>query len=452
MLTHRSWLSALLPTLIAALILTADASMAPARTDAIEIYPDTLVDMLLRAPVHEPQVFEVAQKRIRDMESSPACQQLATSTLIDSCQSLDLMAGSNSHSTSQNPMDVIKREYSARLAVCELQGIKDGVPKECRPFVPSADACGNTGGFFGRYSKSSKGEKRRLCYPNFTQQELKTCANALFNHPQRWTSFSNARSNAIIICQASRAAVENDEYLRKLRDATEAQSGAAEALVHVVSEVQAALGQQKAFAESVERFQSDIITKNEAALAQSDHLVGSIFSKVESSAQSMLFGFQRYFDGLKNEANALDSVQNLKGAGAQVHQVQNGLAHLDTSLAQHQGQVEAVQYALQHILDATIRDLADRVVGIEDTLKSQLVLSQQALEDQRAFQQIQAHIMDNHTAISDSLRNQRLAIEENSQRIKDMPFAGIGSIIATYLGLSLAFIVMLNKAATLLRF
>lgn len=60
--------------------------------------------------------------------------------------------------------------------------------------------------------------------------------------------------------------------------------------------------------------------------------------------------------------------------------------------------------------------------------------------------------MDNHTAISDSLRNQRLAIEENSQRIKDMPFAGIGSIIATYLGLSLAFIVMLNKAATLLRF
>ncbi|KAK8157780.1 hypothetical protein BKA80DRAFT_312207 [Phyllosticta citrichinensis] len=452
----------LISTLATALILTADAAVAPSRIEnavltSPDVYSESLVDMLLRAPVYEPQVFEVAQKRIRDMESSPACQQLATTTLIDSCQSLDLMAGSDSHSASQNLMDVIKKEYSARLAVCELQGIKDGVPRECSPFVPSVDACRSSQprGFFDRYMKQKKGGPRRLCYPNFTQQELKTCANALFNHPQRWTSFSNARSNAIIICQASRAAVENDEYLRKLREATDAQSGAAESLVQIIHEVQAAFSQQKAFTEAAHQFQSEVISQNEAALAQSDHVITSIFAKFESSAHSVLLGFQKYLDAFKNDADAFDV--NLKDAGAQVRQFQDGLTHLfdnaiakdneraaslDTALGHHQGQVEVVQHALENVRDTTVRDLAERVLGVEEFVKQQLLLVQQALEGQRTFQEIQNLIMANQTAIGTSLLAQQHVIEENSQKIKDLPFAGIGSVLATWLGLSLAIIIL----------
>ncbi|KAK7545905.1 hypothetical protein BKA81DRAFT_96452 [Phyllosticta paracitricarpa] len=453
----------LLPsTLITTLILTADAAVAPSSIEnavltSPDVYSDTLVDMLLRAPVYEPQVFEVAQKRIRDMESSPACQQLATSTLIDSCQSLDLMTGPDSQSVSQNPMDAIKKEYSARLAVCELQGIKDGVPRECNPFVPSTDACRSSQprGFIYRYMKQTKGRPRRLCYPDFTQQELKTCANALFNHPQRWTSFSNARSNAIIICQASRAAVENDEYLRKLREAIDAQSGAAESLAQIIHEVQAAFNQQRAFTEAAHQFQSEVISKNEAALAQSDHVVTNIFAKFESSAQSALLGFQKYFDAFRNDADTLDL--NLKDAGARVRQFQNGLtqifdnaiakdneraASLDTALSHHQGQVDIVQNALDNVRDITVRDLAERVLGVEEFVKQQLLLVQQALEGQRTFQEIQTLIMENQTAIGTSLLAQQHVIEENSQKIKDLPFAGIGSVLATWLGLSLAIIIV----------
>lgn len=185
---------------------TEDASLGP--VDAR--FRDDLTSMLRRAPFHEARVFEVARKHIQEMESSPACHQLATSTLIDSCQSFNSLPGQDSTRPTDHSLDEVRQGYAARLAVCELQGIKSGIPTECAPFVPSRKACSRASrSFFSLKTASSQEEDKRTCYPEFTPQQLKQCVDSLFDHAQRWTSYSNAQTNAIVICQASRGAVEN---------------------------------------------------------------------------------------------------------------------------------------------------------------------------------------------------------------------------------------------------
>lgn len=174
---------------------------------------EDLSAMLRRAPFHEARVFEVARKHIQEMETSPACHQLATSTLINSCQSFSSLPGQDSARIMDSSLDEVRQEYAARLAVCELQGIKSGIPRECTPFVASREACPNASprGFFRR-TASPLDELKRACYPEFAPQQLKQCVDSLFDHGQRWTSYSNAQTNAIVICQASRGAVENGQY------------------------------------------------------------------------------------------------------------------------------------------------------------------------------------------------------------------------------------------------
>lgn len=173
---------------------------------------EDLSAMLRRAPFHDARVFEIARKHIQEIETSPACHQLATSTLINSCQSFSSLPGKDSARITDNSLDEVRQEYAARLAVCELQGIKSGIPRECVPFLASHEACprASPSGFF-RKNRPALYEPRRACYPEFTPEQLKQCVDSLFDHGQRWTSYSNAQTNAIVICQASRGAVENGQ-------------------------------------------------------------------------------------------------------------------------------------------------------------------------------------------------------------------------------------------------
>lgn len=136
-----------------------------------------------------------AAKILNSMRSSPSCHQLAASRLIVSCQSV---TGQGSSIRDFTILDKVKSLYSARLGICELREAGAAVPSECSPlFTPQV-----------RDPRSTRCDLGDVC-----SYQLDSCLKVLESKPQWWTSYSNNRQNAAVLCQASRTEIEKDERL-----------------------------------------------------------------------------------------------------------------------------------------------------------------------------------------------------------------------------------------------
>ncbi|KAF2020890.1 hypothetical protein BU24DRAFT_456916 [Aaosphaeria arxii CBS 175.79] len=167
---------------------------------------------VLRTPRQEQEVISEALRIIQHMESAPDCNRLAALSLINDCKSLE--DGPNETKRAfPNILDEVKSEYAARLAVCELVGARAKVSRDCLILVPSAAACDEGGLFsFGR-RKRSQASAGELCYPKATQAKFESCLKALADNAQSWTSYSNSRQNAVVMCRASRDSIEREKTL-----------------------------------------------------------------------------------------------------------------------------------------------------------------------------------------------------------------------------------------------
>ena len=169
---------------------------------------------LLTSPMaHRPEVFDEALRLLTSFQSSPSCTRLAASTLISSCQSL---AGPSKDTDRSSPdseatLDDLKSIYAARLAVCELVGAGTVVPTFCAPLMPSDQVKSKQG--FRAFLKQGAGQRRATesNHDNFKEQQLGQCLKSLESRPQWWTSYSNNRQNAVVMCHAARAQTEKGE-------------------------------------------------------------------------------------------------------------------------------------------------------------------------------------------------------------------------------------------------
>lgn len=155
--------------------------------------------------MQQQEILSQALRIVHSMESAPTCNRLAALNLINDCKSLEQSSGDGRPNT-EMVLDEIKSEYAARLAICELVGAKATVPRECIILVPSTQACVKSRfmSFFSRQDSS----KEDYCYPEATRSQFERCLRALEARPQSWTSYSNARQNAVVMCHASRDSVE----------------------------------------------------------------------------------------------------------------------------------------------------------------------------------------------------------------------------------------------------
>ena len=114
---------------------------------------------------------------------------------------------SNAETEGELILDEVKSEYAARLAVCELNSAKANIPWECAGFMPSSYACGKSR-FRSLFTRQENRSHDKLCYPETDGSQIRQCLQALESRPQSWISYSNARQNAVVICEASRDAIE----------------------------------------------------------------------------------------------------------------------------------------------------------------------------------------------------------------------------------------------------
>jgi len=163
-----------------------------------------LTASLFNSQFGQPDIYSKAVSFLETLETAPTCHRVATLTLINSCQTLEKSASSEVH------LHEVREEYATRLAMCEIKGAEAPTSPHCAEFFPSIGACstGGFGGFFRRPKRQQTAAQGKVCYPEVTRSQVKQCISALNSRPQWWMSYSNALQNVVVVCHASRNAIE----------------------------------------------------------------------------------------------------------------------------------------------------------------------------------------------------------------------------------------------------
>ncbi|KAI9663595.1 MAG: hypothetical protein M1829_006054 [Trizodia sp. TS-e1964] len=264
------------------------------RSDKIRFHHGIELDVtnLLGSPAsgQQSELFTKAVDLLSSMRSLPSCNRLATSTLLDSCKSLDGPAGVRAQEDSKNleaTLDEVKSLYAARLAVCELVGAGAAVPAQCSSLMPSKKSKFKWNLITKRDRSDHEGDPT-LVFEEVSAKQSSNCLKSLESRPQWWTSYSNGRQNAVVICHAVRSQIERHELLELHTAITSVNSDLHSSLFTSLENTKNELTKQKAFAETVEVFQTQLANDLKTTIA----------------------GARSYFDMIK---------QNLDSAFADVH-------------------------------------------------------------------------------------------------------------------------------------
>ena len=219
------------------------------------------------------------------MQASPSCHRLATSTLLDSCQSID-----GSKHDSEVSHDYMRSIYAAQLAVCEIQSAESKVPPSCETLIPTGKA-----DLFPKLGSQS-----------VPRAHLSHCLQALETRPQWWTSYSNSRQNAVVICQAARADIEKgerqvkfvrsvgadtplDELIKLHKSSVQINQDADAALAQAVEYSEEALRQKhEEFALAKRTLQDQLIQEIKIASGTAQSLLGKVMIGLNASVQTIL--------------------------------------------------------------------------------------------------------------------------------------------------------------------
>jgi len=265
---------------------------------------------LIESPViHHGEVFSHAIRIIHDYDRAPSCHRVATKALLDSCQSLEPAGRSANHA-----LDLVRSAFAARLAICELDSAGAAVPAECLSMMPRSSEdqsllCRSTGYHCDTHESEGRGH-----FQPTSQQQNNLCLKALESKPQWWTSYSNARQNAVLMCHAAREQIEHgelsgfqhishtnnhiDQLLNTHRAMTDNAEHLSAALARSATEAASYLQQQKAFADAIKDFQAQLVTD----LEQERRGARIIFS---TFAQEVQAEYHNIFDKIFGYANEM---------------------------------------------------------------------------------------------------------------------------------------------------
>ena len=168
-----------------------------------EVEPDLMT--LIQTPrsaTHE--VYSQAMSLLNSMQAAPSCNRLAASTLLNSCQSTE-----EPTTSTESFLEFVRSIYAAQLAMCEIMSAGSAVPVQCEPFKP-----GDTQPeWIGRSGTGARVRREHASPSDIASQQLGRCLQSLESRPQWWTSYSNSRQNAVVMCQAARVDIEKGNLL-----------------------------------------------------------------------------------------------------------------------------------------------------------------------------------------------------------------------------------------------
>lgn len=238
------------------------------------------------------RVITQALDIVVSMQTAPTCTQMAASHLMNECKLLE-HAPEFTKTRPEAYLDNVKTEYAAKLAVCELlsaQPINSIAPPHCDVLVPAARHCSKSGGWWHARSAAVPGDKQ--CYPQFKEHQYMQCLKSLQSTPQYWTSFSNARQNAVVMCQASRDAIERENHLEIFKNLTQIVGDVNANMQKTTEDYEALIQEQRQYAEEVrgshEELKEDLQAVRTKAVATVEAMDNKFHAFMESSISDLI--------------------------------------------------------------------------------------------------------------------------------------------------------------------
>ncbi|SLM36949.1 Nuclear fusion protein, KAR5 [Lasallia pustulata] len=443
----------------------------------------------------QSEVYAQAVQLLTSMQSSPSCNRLAASTLLTSCQSIE---GSNINT--EGLLDDLKSVYAAQLAVCELTGAGSSIPQHCGSLMWSEPSTGRQGlrGFLGPRIEKLHGIAGSR---EIDQKQLNQCLKSLESRPQWWTSYSNSRQNAVVMCQAARIEIEKDDLLNLHKSMVETSSEVNSALSRALQQSKDQLIQQQNFATAVDTFQRQLLRDLRSSELEAQSYLGKLLKSMDSAAQMLLAKMTSSVEDVATGIAALrlnvhksnDEVVDLeKNIGKVFQRVVEGSSELAASERRQWEVSLSVAVDLQNILETMrgheINALARAFGTIHNELASTLTAQasnqlmalmysrQNALDEKlinldrsfgkletkaEAFHAAQTHYADTQTRLHEQLQTEmyvargllaevtnsatslKESVEDASTKIAQMTlFGGITSTILRWGWLSLVIFVI----------
>lgn len=264
------------------------------------IYDVDLASFLSSKAEKKDAIFLQALQLLDSLKASPSCNRLAATRLLTSCQAI----GDRAEGVSPDAyvaLDRIKSLYAARLAICELDGAGASVPASCIPLTEPTRRK-------GLLSFISKAPTQAGLNDSVPKELLEPCLKSLETRPQWWTSYSNSRQNAVVICQAARVETERDELL-------ELHKSVVDSTVHLNDGLQNALRRaaegslhQKAFLEEVDAMRARVTSELEANELHLRSMLANALQGVESVIDAVVIGVGSILRRVDGQAQSLEHV------------------------------------------------------------------------------------------------------------------------------------------------
>lgn len=243
-----------------------------------------LVDFIQSRSMQHDRVFSNAIQLLESMKSSPSCSKIAATKLLTSCQSLSAPEHSR-ESKIMTTLDQIKSIYAVRLALCELTGAGTAIPMACAPLHIAKNKPNTAAANFLDIEDSTSSTK------------LQSCLNTLESRPQWWTSYSNSRQNALVICQAARIEVEKEEMLNLHQSLVENMANINKGLQYALRDASLEGARHKAFVDAVRDLRAQTVSE----LQEDQNRARSVFANFVRELEATVgFGISKILSQLKD--------------------------------------------------------------------------------------------------------------------------------------------------------
>lgn len=216
--------------------------------------------------------------------------------LLTSCQSLSSSETSGGAEIAHT-LDRVKSIYAARLALCELSGAGATIPLSCSSIRIASDRTHNESAF----------DPTEIA-DDFSAPVVEGCLRGLESRPQWWTSYSNSRQNAIVICQAARIEIEKEEMLnlhQSLANNAEKLNSALQSALHDAAVENA---QQKVFMEEVHKLRNQLTTELQDGSGRTRSLFTGLLHDFESILSASVSKVLSFLKNVEEDSSLLSQV------------------------------------------------------------------------------------------------------------------------------------------------
>ncbi|KAI4211541.1 MAG: hypothetical protein LQ351_005717 [Letrouitia transgressa] len=325
------------------------------------------LDAFLTLPARNSAIYSRALQVLDSLQTSPTCNRLAASDLITSCQ---LVESPNSEAL----LEDLQSTYAAQLAICEISDVGLPIPSNCDTFALKVDRNKK------KTLRKSQNNQRKS-YKIDDKHQLSQCLQALESRPQHWTSYSNNRQNALIMCHAARIDIEKDNLIKLYTSMTETSSQANSALSQAVKDIHNGLMQREQFVLRVNSLQEKLFKDLESSSSamktffnQMMENLSAVVQGTATKATSVLKDAQGSVENLnialqKSNAESRDLSDNI---GRMLQQAREGSKELATAQTQQRDKQRAVAVdisALQVSLATAFQDINNQLLSKSQRLE-----------------------------------------------------------------------------------